>query len=475
VRGPPMNADSPSQHPSSVDPFLEETPPDIDRPVSNHSVSRKFASGAAWTLGGYGLAQAIRFATSVAVTRLLAPELFGIMLIVNMVRTGAELLSDIGIGQSVVRSPRGEQPAFYNTAWTLQIWRGFALFVLCALLALPVSAIYEIPELVYVLPAAGSTLLISGLTSMALPILRRRMSFPRLAVFEVVTALLFAVFQVAIAFIYPTIWALVIGLVFGSLVTVAASYGLEKFRHGFKIDRDCVSEILSFGKWITASSAIYFITMNLDRMYFPTVLTLEVLGVFAIARTISEIVSTVFLRLNTSILFPHIAAEASRPRTALRSSISTLRQGFLIASAVAVGLLAATADLLVVAVFDTRYHSAGWMASFLTVGVWFAILASTAESSLLGLGRPQTATYANSAKLVWLVVALPLAFGAHGMVAAILAIAASDMVRYVATVPEQRHAGFSFLLQDAAATATFFAIIGLVALARVWLELSFLL
>ena len=466
-----MTASDPP-HPASA-----ATAPDDAAPVPagpGAGVGRKLASGAAWTLGGYGVAQVIRFATSMAVTRLLAPELFGIMLIVNTVRTGAELLSDIGIGQSVIRSPRGEEPAFYNTAWTLQVGRGLALFALCALLAFPISAIYGIPELLYVLPAAGSTLLITGFTSMALPILRRRMSFPRLAVFEVVTALLYSVFQIAVAYIYPTIWALVIGLIFGSLVTVAGSFRLENLKHTFALNRDCFSEILSFGKWITASSAVFFVTMNLDRLYFPAVISLAILGVYAIARTITDIVSAVFTRLNNSILFPHIAAQAERSPSALRSDIGKIRRRFLLGSAIPVALLAGSADLLVTVLFDHRYHAAGWMASVLTVGVWFAILASIAESSLLGLGRPQAATFANSAKLVWLIAALPVAVSAYGLLATMVAISASDVVRYVATIPQQRRASFSFLLQDAAATAVLLAVIGFVAVVRTALSLPFL-
>lgn len=467
-----MTASDPP-HPASAATVPDEAAPVPSGPGAG--VGRKLASGAAWTLGGYGVAQVIRFATSMAVTRLLAPELFGIMLIVNTVRTGAELLSDIGIGQSVIRSPRGEEPAFYNTAWTLQVGRGLALFLICALLAFPISAIYGIPELLYVLPAAGSTLLITGFTSMALPILRRRMSFPRLAVFEVVTALLYSVFQIAVAFIYPTIWALVIGLIFGSLVLVAGSFRLKELRHHFSIDRDSVKEIISFGKWITLSSIVFFATMNLDRLYFPAVITLQTLGIFAIARTITDIVSAVFTRINNSILFPHISSESERPRDQLREHVAKIRHKFLLISGAAVGLLAASADLLVAVLFDHRYHSAGWMASVLTIGVWFAILASTAEAALLGLGRPQTATFSNSVKLVWLVGALPLAMSVYGMVAAIAAIAASDVVRYVATIPGQRRASFSFVLQDASATAVVFGVIGLAAVVRYTLDLAFLI
>ena len=438
-------------------------------------VGRKLGSGAAWTLGGYGVAQVIRFATSMVVTRLLVPELFAIMLIVNTVRTGTELLSDIGIGQSVIRSPRGEEPAFYNTAWTLQVWRGLALFLLCAGLAMPISAIYDIPELRYVLPVAGSTLFLTGFTSMALPLLRRRMSFPRLAGFEVICAVLTSTFQIALAFVYPTVWALVIGLIFGTVVMVAGSFRLKELRHKFEIDRNCASEIMSFGKWITASSAVFFVSMNLDRIYFPAVISLNMLGIFAIARTITDVVNAIFIRLNNSILFPHIASEAARPRHELRKDIGKIRKRFLAVSALAMGSLTASADLLVAILFDHRYHAAGWMASVLTVGIWFAILASSAESSLLGLGRPQAATVSNSAKLIWLIAALPFSVSAYGMIAGVAAISAGDLVRYLATVPHQRRASFSFLLQDAGATSAMVTVIGVLALVRHALGLPFMI
>ena len=424
------------------------------------------ASGAAWTIGGYGIAQIVRFVTSLALTRILAPELFGIMLIVNTVRTGAELLSDIGIGQSVIRSRHGEQPAFYNTAWTLQIWRGSALFVICAVLSFPIAAIYDVPVLRYVLPAAGLTLLISGFTSMSLPLLRRRMSFARLAVLEVVTAVIFAILQISIAYAYPNVWSLVIGLVISSILTVAGSLIIANVKIQFTMNSAYAAEILSFGKWITAASAIFFVTANLDRLYFPTVLTLQTLGIFAISRTITDVVNNVFIRLNNSILFPHIASQAERSREVLRKDISTIRQRFLLAAATVVGLLVACVDLLVIKVFDPRYHDAGWMASLLMIGCWFAILASMAEASLLGLGRPQASTFANSAKLVWLVVSLPLAMAGQGMVAAIAAISLSDAVRYVATVREQRRGQFSFLRQDASATALLITVAGIAILVR---------
>lgn len=438
------------------------------------STGLKLASGAAWTMAGYGTAQVIRFGTSIALTRILAPELFGIMMIVNTVRSGAELLSDIGITQSVIVSPNGEQRPFYRTAWTLQIGRGLVLFVLCALISFPISAFYEMPILIYLLPAAGATLLVAGFTSMSLPILRRRMDFRRLAIFETSIAVLYAVFQITVAYIYPTVWALIIGLIFGSLIMTLGSFFLLDVKNKIEINRVYLREIFNFGKWITALSAVFFLTANFDRIYLPTVLTLEMLGVFAIARTITDVVNTIFVRLNNSILFPYVASQGKAPRDTLRQDLARTRLWFLCASAAIVGLLAASADLLVTTLFDPRYHAAGWMASILLLGIWFSVLASTAESSLMGLGRPQAGTFANGAKLLWLVVSLPVAFGAYGMIGAIVAISAGDGIRYLATIHEQRRASFSFLTQDASVSLILLTVIALAALARTAFNLPFL-
>ena len=58
--------------------------------------------------------------------------LLGTMLLINTLRTGGELLTDVGVGQSVVNNKRGNEPTFYNTAWTIQIVRGLILFVIGA-------------------------------------------------------------------------------------------------------------------------------------------------------------------------------------------------------------------------------------------------------------------------------------------------------------------------------------------------------
>ena len=95
----------------------------------NMKISR-FAvlKGVGWTVGAYGVGQLVRLLTNVVLARLLAPELFGIMVIVNSLRTGVDLISDVGIGQNIVQNKNADKADFYNTAWSLQLVRGLLLW-----------------------------------------------------------------------------------------------------------------------------------------------------------------------------------------------------------------------------------------------------------------------------------------------------------------------------------------------------------
>ena len=97
---------------------------------------------AAWVVAPMGVGVALRLGTNIVLARLLAPEIFGLMLVVNMLRTGTELLSDIGIGQSVVRSKREPDHAFLDTAFTIQLLRGAVLTLVMVALAYPLAVLY---------------------------------------------------------------------------------------------------------------------------------------------------------------------------------------------------------------------------------------------------------------------------------------------------------------------------------------------
>ena len=157
--------------------------------MSTLAISRgAILSASAWTIGTYAASVILRFGSNVLLSRLIAPETFGMLVVISAIRTGAELLSDIGLGQNIVNNPRGDQAAFYNTVWTLQVLRGLLLFGLCYAVAGPLAQLYGVPEAA--IQFGALTLALLGLTSTSVFLLQKRLRLPTLNLFDLVQDLI---------------------------------------------------------------------------------------------------------------------------------------------------------------------------------------------------------------------------------------------------------------------------------------------
>lgn len=168
------------------------------------SLKKLAIRGTVWTIAGFGASQILRFGCNVILTRLLFPELFGLMALVNIFILGLHLFSDIGIGPSIIQNKRGDDPAFLNTAWTLQIIRGFCLWVCAVLIAWPIAKFYAEPQLLWLLPVLGLSTIIAGFNSTALFTLNRHMAVRKLAIFELGVQIIYLTVMMVWAWFSPT-------------------------------------------------------------------------------------------------------------------------------------------------------------------------------------------------------------------------------------------------------------------------------
>lgn len=409
----------------------------------------------AWVTVGYVAQQVLRLLTNIVLAALLAPELFGTMMLINTLRMGAEMFTDIGVGQGIVTRSDGDSPRYLGTAWTLQLIRGALLFGLACAFAPSLAAFYGSAELTTLIPVAALIFIFTGLTSPTRHVLAKQLRVRELALFDLAFAVVTSVVSIALAYVIPGIWALMIGYLLSSLLPAVASLFLMDIRlHRLTLDREATRSILSIGKWIFASTLIYFLATNFDRLFLAKEISLALFGVYAIARTYADSATLLFHRLGTSIVFPRIAAHESRGH-ALRAAISPTRKLALVGIAVTLAGGVALSDTMIELLYDQRYHTAGPMLAILLAGSWFAVLATLADAMILGVGAPSGVALGNAVKLVWIVVTLPLSLHYGGVLMAMVALAASDALRYGALVLGKRRHGLSFVRQDIAFTALF--------------------
>jgi O-antigen/teichoic acid export membrane protein len=424
------------------------------------SLKKLAIRGAIWTIAGYGSSQILRFGSNLLLTRLLVPEFFGLMAVANTLRVGIELFSDIGIAQSIVNNKRGDEPVFLNTAWTLAVLRGLALWLFCLLLAWPMAKFYNDDHLLWLIPIVGLSSVFDGFSCTSIHTLHRRINLGRYTVFELVVQVLTLTTLLVLAYLNPSIISLAIGVVAGAIYRMLGSYWLiPKYSNRFAWDKDALKEIVSFGKWIFLATGLTFLNEQADRLILAKLLSFKLLGVYTVAYTLAGIPREIIKTVSHRVIFPAISNQIDLPRSSLRIKILRQRQMILIGFAISLAALVTIGDLVIAVLYDNRYADATWMMPILSCGIWFSVLFYTISPALLAIGKPLYTAQSNLAGFVVIGLGLPLMFFYFGTVGAIILIAVSDLPLYLVNLYGLWREKLSCLTQDIQITAFFIGIL----------------
>ncbi len=417
------------------------------------SSPKKIINAIGWTTGSYAVSVFIRFGTSIILTRLLSPEIFGTVLLINVIRIGIDLLSDVGIVQNVVTNQRGEDSRFLSTIWIIQALRGLTLGFIAFSMSYIISDYFKLDPIF--LQMSGGMLVIIGLQSLSVHVMTRKMLVGRVQIFELCMEL-FASFVIISFVVYsPTIMSVLLAYILSAFFRTTATYFLPDAWHGFSFSRPDAIEIIDFGKWIFLSSAMTFLSANFDRLYLGYQLPLAVFGVFGIARSIAELPATLFLRIGYGFIFPLISSGRALPREEIWRNVAGIRFKLLLVTAVGLGAATVLSDFVVLAIYDKRYAEVGWMVPLLLAGVWVTVLTWLAEYTLLGVSKPSYAVVGNLGKLALLILLLGNIFENLPIVALVAVVAVSDLPKYAVFLFALRRERLSFLRQDMYATMAF--------------------
>ena len=386
--------------------------------AASGSILAPAVRGSLWALGGHLVGQAIRLAGNLVLTRLLFPAVFGEMALVFIFIQGLQMFSDVGSGPAIVRSPRGADPAFLDTAWTVQAGRGLLLWLASWAVAWPAAAFYGQPALRWLIPVAGLTALMGGLESTAMYGLQRELRLERLTVTELVSQASGMAVSIALAALDRAVagpgdpraaWALVTGSLVASATRLVLSHRyLPGARSHLRLERDALRELLHFGRWIFVSTVLAFLAGQLDRLVLGKFASLSVLGVYSVAAMLATLPTQAILKVGSAVVFPtysRLGARADFPEVFLR-----VRGPLLLGGGALCGALIAAGPHLVDLLYDSRYRDAGWILQFLAAGAWFQVLECTNGAALLARGQTRWVAAGSAVKVVGLIAGIPIGF-----------------------------------------------------------------
>ncbi len=432
------------------------------------SSEKKLAiKGAIWTIASYGSSQIIRFASNLILTRLLLPELFGLVGLAYVFITGIHLFTDIGLGPSIVQNKRGEETEFLNTAWTMQVVRSLFVWLCLISITWPVANFYEEPRLLWLLPIISINTLIGGFKSTSVSTLERKMSVKRVVLFELGTQIVSTTVMVVWAWFDRSIWAIIAGGFIGSLMELVWSHFLIPGKSNrFAWEKEAVKEIFSYGKWIFLSTLLFFLCSQADRLILGKIFTLTMLGIYGIAFTLGDMPRQVIIAISGRVIFPSISMLADLPREELRAKILKNRNLILIPLAIGLAIFVSFGDQLILLLYRKEYVAASWMMPILALGIWHTTIHCLMGSCLLAIGKSQYGAMGNLVTFLSISIGIPIGYHFMGNLGAVIAVAVGDIPTYLVVTYGLWKEGLTCFWDDMKLTAMFLGVLAIILFVR---------
>jgi len=424
------------------------------------SLSGRAAQSGVWIGGAFITQRVLHLGSNRIRTRLLFPEAFGLMALATIFLVGINLFSDLGIKQAVIRDERGGEQTFLDTAWTIQVIRGFILFIIGAGLAYPISLIYHQPILFPLLVVLSTTAFILGFASIKMATAERDLDFKTLTVIQLSGQVLSIVTMVILAFLWRSVWALAIGNLIGSVITVALGHLLlHGHQHRFRLERRAVDTLVHFGKWIFLSSMLTYLGGEGLRAIQAGYVSPAEFGILAIAYTIAAIPIDLSLKLTASVGLPALSEASRNNPESLKRVLGKFRKHVLTLALGLVSALTLVSEPLIEILYDERYHAAGpfVIAIMLSTAITF-ILAGYNNSSTY-LGKSQFYLFVMTATAVGRIFGTILGFHFFGIMGMIIGIGVANLATLAMIWPKMYSLKLLDLKIDMAALAVIASLI----------------
>lgn len=387
--------------------------------------------GSAATTIGYGASQVLRLVNSYVLARLIVPEEMGLMGMVSVLLTGLQMFSDIGTAPSIIQNRRGGDPDFLNTAWTLQIARGFGLWLLACICAVPFAIFEHQPRLIVLVIVCGSSSVISGFTSTSLVFLSRQLYLGKVTMLGIAGQIVMLTVTVIWALISPTVWALVAGNYAGVIFqTVLSYFVVPGHRNRLAFNREDARAMFNFGRWIFISTALTFFAGYSDKLMFGPLLGPAQFAIYGIAFQFATLPPTFVKKIGGQVVFPMLAEIARERPDMFYKRLAHARMALIGVSLCLLLPLILFGQHVINILYPQEWRDAGWMLRILAAGACGGIIISTYGSALFALGKTFQAMFLLVTQLIILVAAALLGYHWYGEKGFIVGVAAVEWLNY---------------------------------------------
>jgi PST family polysaccharide transporter len=384
------------------------------------TLSLRRARGGLWAAAGSIGSAGLGLASFLVLSRLLGPEAYGIIAMVNAALGVGNAVMRTGLAEALVQREDLLPEHTDSLFWTLQ-----ALAAALTLALILASGLFEQffqqPGLGTPLAAASLGLILAALAAVPRALLARRFAFDAVASAELSAEAAGGAVGIGMAVSGFGVWSLVGQQLAARLVEAAVAWMRAGWMPRPRWSRERLRELASFSVNRAAISLLHFADAQVPRFILGRAFGAEVLGHFYFARRLLEATEVVVLSPVRALAMPSFA-RVQDDREAVRRAYL---DGIGVSAGVTFplfGLMFALAPWFIPLLFGTDWTPATVVVQIYALSSFRRVMSAWNSSVLRGLGRPEwllRTSIVRSAAMLLLTLAL-LRWQAAGAAAALL-------------------------------------------------------
>lgn len=270
------------------------------------SLKQKALSGIFWTLIQQFSSQGISFIVTIILARLLLPEQFGLIAILNVFVNIGSILMDGGMGQSLIRT---ENPDIedYSTVFYFNLIVSFIIYSVVYILSPFIAEFYNQPELEYITKWYCIIFITNAFSSIHYTRLTKNMEFKKELTITIPSLILSSTVGVLMAYNGFGIWSLVISSILQSTTVGIQLWFRSDWKPIFKFNKEKFYFHFKYGYKLTLSGILDAFFNNIYVLIIGKYFAANQVGFFNRADSLKQLPVNNISSVLNKITFPLFA------------------------------------------------------------------------------------------------------------------------------------------------------------------------
>jgi O-antigen/teichoic acid export membrane protein len=409
------------------------------------SLGHKAMKGTIWASADRIANMCLQFGVNLILARLLVPDDFGAIGMIEIFITVAQVLVDGGFASALIQKKNPTQTD-YSTIFYWNIIIAIVLYLAIFASSSFVSDFFRLPVLKNVLRVIGLIVITNALSIIQSNRLRKQLAFNKLAIANLSSYIITGTLAISAASMGAGVWSLVILQLGYSTLLALILWIITKWKPSFELSKKSMKELFGFGGYFFAATLLQEICKNIQGVIIGRHFSAKQVGLYSQATKLDKISSYTLPNILVQVMYPVYASiqdEDERLVEMLRMNSRLI--SFVIFPIMAILIL--IAEPLITFLYGAKWIACAPYFQILCVGGLFVCLQNPNFYAIAAKGKSRTLFLWSFYKWGFLITALfvGISFSMEGL---LWAMAISNLNIYLINAfLSAKHVGYNLQSQ----------------------------